>query len=61
MMYRDSAMAISGPTKDASQARVEALLAENALLREEVKVARKASEITAQLVVQQLAELFIVG
>ncbi len=36
---------------------IEALLAENALLNEEVQVARRASEITAQLVVEQFVKI----
>lgn len=39
---------------------VATLLAENALLREEVRVARRASEITAELVVQQFKKMEIV-
>ncbi|MFC1975805.1 histidine kinase dimerization/phospho-acceptor domain-containing protein [Chloroflexota bacterium] len=36
---------------------IEALLAENTLLNEEVKVARQASEITAELVVEQFVKM----
>ncbi len=36
---------------------IESLLAENALLYEEVKVARRASEITAELVVEQFIKM----
>jgi len=36
---------------------VATLLAENAMLREEVRVARRASEITARLVVEQFAKI----
>ena len=36
---------------------IESLLSENALLYEEVEVARKASEITAKLVVEQFIKM----
>jgi len=42
---------------NAKDRSIEAVLAENALLREEVQVARRASDITAQLVVEQFVKM----
>ena len=44
------------PSRNDSPALIQALLKENAILRKEIRVAREAAEITANLVVKQFEE-----